>query len=187
MTRSGRNDLQLIFARADRGRQRNAAVERCKAAAPLRGEPQEVDVCDLSMGHPGKFEAVLVAKGKLVRPESVVSARTEGVEASSDRRGGLMTTGVRNIRQDSDQPVLCDRTGGPPVPPVRREPCVRALVVDVVRVEECHQDVHIQQGDARQGSLLLVAEAVDPIHGRPRTSLGTSRHQRNAVAFARAS
>src|SRR2546422_3996722 len=59
---SGRNDIQPLRIRSDHGPDGDAAIEGGQPAVLLGGEPEEVDVGDLPMGHSRKLEAILVAQ-----------------------------------------------------------------------------------------------------------------------------
>jgi len=63
------------------------------------------------------------------------------------QKAEISASGLGGLRQDPDQPVLRERTGGPSAPPVGLQPAMRRLMMEVLGIEERHRDVDIEQRD----------------------------------------
>jgi hypothetical protein len=89
----------------------------------------------------------------------MVAILTELPEMFED--GGRAEGGIasRELRDDTYETVLGDRTRGPAVSPVVGKPVVRQFVVDVLGTEERDEQIDVEERDARHA--LLVAQPVD--------------------------
>ena len=113
----------------------------------------------------------------------MVSARAKPAEMADDDAGARGVGAITRIGDDADEAVLRDRARGPAGGAVVREPVMRQFVVDVIGVEQRHQHVDVEQGDAGHWCRLrLVAQIVDELHGRARRPGRTAGQERHAVA-----
>src|SRR5258708_16966096 len=103
-----------------------------------------------------------IAHAYRVRPENMLTIRTEG----SQTRGSILDrrapSGIGRIGQYADQRILGERTSRPSAAAIAPEPRVSGLVMQVGGIEQRNQDVRVKQSDhAQSGCLKFVAEPVD--------------------------
>lgn len=92
----------------------------------------------------GPLEQAGVPQGDLVRPEHVTAARAECVETPDKCGRRLESAHVRRIRQDADQAIFRQRAGCPAGVAMSGEPGMSGFVMDVIWIEQRHQDVDVQ-------------------------------------------
>ena len=95
-----------------------------------------------------EIEQALVAERDGIRPERVMSARAELAEPFQQSLRRQPHVPVGWIGEHAKEAIFRDGTGGPAKRPVVGEPVVRQLVMHVVRVEQRHEHIHIEQRKA---------------------------------------
>ena len=127
--------------------ERDGTIEGHQTAAMRGGQAEQVNVSELPVSS-RQTEQPGIADGDVVRPEHMTAA---GRERSQSPRDPLRTFGDRlicGILQDANYAVLGERTRRPAGGAMFREPLVGGVVMDVVRIEERDDDVHVEQGGA---------------------------------------
>lgn len=87
-----------------------------------------------------------------IRPENMMAVRTEGSQSRGRIFDRCAPARVGRIRENADQRVLCEWTSRPSAAAIASEPCVSRLVMQVRGIEQCHEDVHIEQRDHGRGT-----------------------------------
>src|SRR5688572_7915932 len=82
----------------------------------------------------------------------MVPARAETSKAASYFIGRRFHGGISRVTQYADAAIYGNRTCGPAILSIPAEPAVRVLVVDVSRIEEGHQDIHVEKCDTHASS-----------------------------------
>ena len=132
-----------------------------------------------------------ILKRDRVRPERVVSARTELAETPDELCRAVDDATVVGIGQNPNEAVLRDRTRRPAASAVVGEPIVCELVMDVVGIEQCDEQVDVEQGSTHASSRRSLTSCIvgrRPAPGR-RGSRGTpflTRDVRAGVSARRA-
>src|ERR1017187_7523717 len=137
------------------GRDGDTPVKCGEFSRPAPRKTQQIDVRQHLMSHwRSPSEKPLVAKRDLVWPEDVAAARAEFAEATDDRSPRLRAGHVGGVRENPHESVLGDRAGCPAILAVVAEPAVRSFVMYVIRIEQCDEDVDVEQCDVRHASSL---------------------------------
>src|SRR4051812_38398887 len=122
----------------------------------------------------------------------MVRALPDLCEPSDGVSGARAATGVPRVRDDPHETVLSQWAGDPTFTSVAAEPLVGRLVVDVHWIEECDEEVDVEQGfhatppwsSLRGSSRLVVKQGCDLRRGHRSRSLA-GWQQRNAVSPGR--
>lgn len=150
---SGGDDFQMAPFNADDRRGGNAPVEGCEHTSSSLRKREQVDVGNLPVRcRHGSLEQPRVPKRDVVIPEDMTAAGAERAETLDDPGRRLMNTAVGRSRKDANETVLRQRAGGPPAGAIGREPPVGGFVMDVVRIEQRHQNIDVQESNATQVS-----------------------------------
>jgi hypothetical protein len=126
-----------------------------------------------------------IAYGHRVRPENMSAVRAEGSQARGrilDRRA---PAGIGRVGKYAHQRIFSERTRRPSAPAIAPEPGVGRPVMQVLGIEQRHQNVYVEQSDhALSNWLGFVTEPVDDFRRDDSRSslLGQNRH---AIALAR--
>ncbi len=141
-----RDDHECPGRRSHDGPERDAAIERRQAAVHLRGQTQQINIRQLPVpGEEGGVKKRGLANRRAVVPEDVMAARAELPEAMDEFDRLRDDRAVGGIREDANESILREGAGGPAAGAMIRQPVVRQLVVNMIGIEQRHEDIHIQQ------------------------------------------
>ena len=141
------NEISSRRSRHDRGF--DSSIKRCQSPPVFRRQRQQIGVGDLrhSTDPPG-IKQTPVADRNVVRPKDMV-ARGRGLCHSPHRIGYCQSSRVAGVSQDSHATVLGQWTGRPAYRSILIQPRVRVPMMDVCRIEQRDEAIHIQQRNHR--------------------------------------
>jgi hypothetical protein len=123
----------------------NAAIEGHEPSAVPHGETQQIDIANLARAqNEDGIEEVLVGDGDVVGPELMIGL-TDLSPKHGERVEQSRWPGVLGLADDTNEPVLRMRAACPARSGIGRAPRLRALLVDVARVEERDEHTHIEK------------------------------------------
>ncbi len=100
-----------------------ALIERRQFAPLVRGQSQQVGICDLGMGNDRiGFEDLKDAD--IFHPKAVARGSTKPAKEGKHSRDISRPVGVVRVAGDTDKAVFRERTGRPGLPAFFREPAV---------------------------------------------------------------
>ncbi len=119
----------------------------------------------------------VVRRRNRVRPEMVVRRGAKASQAAGHFGGCRFHRPIGRVAQNANAAIRGDRAGCPTVFSVPAEPAVRVLVVDVGRIEQSHQHVHVKKGNAHASVPQLVYYSEIGLRGA-----GLRHKEQNAIA-----
>lgn len=148
-----RHDFEHVALRAFHGAERNFLVERDEAASPLDGQTQQIHVRQLAVtAREREIKQSFVTQRNGVLPEFVMSARAERPEVIHQVGYRDKLTAARQVAKHPHEAILRQWTTGPTRCAVVLEPVVRELMVNVVGIEQRHENIYVEQRHAAHGS-----------------------------------
>jgi hypothetical protein len=128
--------------------ERNRGIESSQPAAVRYRKCEKVNVCKLAMAlNVIPAEPSGVAYADRVRPENMLTIRTEGTQTC----GCILDRGaparVGRSGRDADHRVLRKRTSRPSAAAIASEPGVSRLVMHVGGIKQRNQDVYVKKSD----------------------------------------
>lgn len=134
----------------------NGLIERGEPAVVPNGKTKQVRVRDFLVATDHRDpEQDVVRERNGVRPEMVVRSAAKTSQTGGHFRGGGVHGGVRGVAQDANTAINGDWACRPSVLSIPAKPTVRGFMVDMGRIEESHQDIHVKKGDTHASSRSL--------------------------------
>jgi len=126
-------------------RERDAAVERDEPPIMLHRQREKINIGDLAGSKDaGAIENLRISDGDTVRPEFMrvkVDLRYESPHGGGQRHRIL----ISGLRDDTQEAVLRQRTAGPSLIRMARQPCPCEPMMNMLAVQTCKKNVHIEQ------------------------------------------
>jgi hypothetical protein len=129
-------------------------VERGQPVTHPSRQAEQVDLRHLTVTAGSQVEEPIIPQGHSVGPEVMLTARAVTARAEPTEpieRGGWSWSVwlIARIRDDADETVFGGRARRPAVGSMAGEPVVGQIVMDVVRIEQGHEDVDVFRPAAR--------------------------------------
>lgn len=130
---------------AAHGGERNASIQCDEPAAILHGKREEIDVGNLTRAEQtASLECLRVDNRNIIGPENV--PRPGDLRRQQRQRIRYAArTDVASARKHAQKSVLRQRTTGPAVGLIVSPPRERLAMMDMRRIEEREQDIHVEQ------------------------------------------
>jgi len=123
----------------------NGAVERREPSAILHREREQIDIGELLWAENARaMETLRIGERNVVGPKSVIGCRRFLLQ-QSERVGDWNRLCISRLRHDPYKSVLRQRTRRPPRRPVCRPPLVGGGVMNMVRLQQCDQEIDVEQ------------------------------------------
>ena len=126
----------------------DTGIEAGQASVLMHSEGQQINVCDLAMGHHLiTSNGGRCRPGKRIGPEVMVGMRQQPHQQGHHRCWRTRAVGVARMPQDAQNTVLGERTRCPTRRTVLSKPVMGWVVMHMLRIQQGNQHVHIQQSD----------------------------------------
>jgi len=134
------------FLTVDYGVSDQVTVERCQLAAVSNGQGQQITVSHLArVEQAATVHALAIQKGNVIRPELMPAERAQDREQLSRRCRSPWRIRIARMAHYAENAVLRQRTSSPGLPATLGEPVVRPVMLHMRRIDQCDQNIHIQQ------------------------------------------
>jgi len=121
-------------------------VESRQLPAMGAGQSQEISIGYLPRIQQARgVDALTIEKSEVVRPEFVAGKASQAGNHFGHRRRSSWRVRVPRMSDNPEHAVLGQRTGGPCLSAQCREPFMGPVVLNVRRINQGDQDIHIEQ------------------------------------------
>jgi hypothetical protein len=138
----------MLFLRPFNCFKRNGGVKGRQTSLIRYRQGEQVNVGQLAVTLdviPAKAPALTDAHG--IWPKYMLALRTEGLQTRRCIFYGGGLTWIRRVGEYSNECVLRQRTGRPSILTIDLEPLVRRFMMDVRRIKQRNQHIHVEESD----------------------------------------
>jgi hypothetical protein len=122
------------------------AIKRRERAAMRACEREQIGIGHLiCRKDPARIDVLCIKQAHVVSPELVAGMCSQLRHERCDSGRRLECVRVTRIADDAQHAVFGQWAGRPRYVPGLAEPCMRRLMLHVAGVEQCDQDVHVEQ------------------------------------------